>query len=144
MAIDFGKTITAEDIIDQTDFFDDWEEKYAFIIDLGKQLPEFPAADKTDEYLVKGCQSDVWITHKEQDDRLIFQADSDAIIVKGLLGIILAAYNHKTAEAILAFDIEQYFQKLDLLSHISNVRGNGIQAMVDRIQTVAKSYRNVN
>ncbi|PID62894.1 MAG: Fe-S cluster assembly protein SufE [Gammaproteobacteria bacterium] len=137
MTSEFGKSITAEDIVEQTDFFDDWEEKYAFLIDLGKQLPAFNSAEKSADNLVKGCQSDVWITHAKQGEQFVFFADSDAIIVKGLLAVILAAYNYKTAEEILDFDIEGYFEKLDLLSHISNVRGNGIQAMVARIRGFA-------
>lgn len=138
MAIDLGKSITADDILEQADFFDDWEEKYAFIIDLGKQLPAFPPNLKNADHEVKGCQSDVWISHEKQGEQFIFHADSEAIIVKGLLAIILAVYNYKTAEQIRAFDIEGYFEKLDLLNHISNVRGNGIQAMLSRIQHLAQ------
>lgn len=132
-----GKNITAQDIIEQTDFFDDWEEKYAFIIDLGKQLPAFADSDRNDENIVRGCQSLVWITHEKNGEQLLFHADSDAIIVKGLLAILLAAYNHKTADEILAFDVEGYFEQLDLLSHISNVRGNGVQAMISRVREIA-------
>ncbi|PIE45111.1 MAG: Fe-S cluster assembly protein SufE [Gammaproteobacteria bacterium] len=140
--MELGKDITAEDIVEQADFFDSWEERYAFIIDLGKQLDPFPEVERTDENIVKGCQSLVWITYKEQNSKLIFWADSDAIIVKGLLAVILAAYNHKTREEILTFDIEHYFAHLDLLRHISNIRGNGIKAMVSRIQTIAMQKPN--
>lgn len=139
MSIELGKTITTDDILEQSDFFDDWEEKYAFIIDLGKQLPAFPDTEKNADNVVKGCQSVVWITHDKQHEKFIFHADSNAIIVKGLLAIILAAYNHKTADEILAFDIKHYFEKLDLISHISNVRGNGIQAMINHIQSIART-----
>lgn len=132
------KNITAQDIIEQANFFDDWEEKYAFIIDLGKQLPQFPDGDKNDENLVKGCQSLVWITHEKNGERFIFHADSDAIIVKGLLAIILCAYHDKTTEEILAFDMDSYFEQLDLLSHISNVRGNGVQAMIARVRKIVR------
>lgn len=138
MAI-LGKDITAQDILDQMDFFDSWEEKYAFIIDLGKQLPTCENCDCIDKNVVKGCQSQVWITSFRHDDKFVFRANSDAIIVKGLLAIIIAAYNYKTAEEILAFDIEGYFAKLDLLKHISNVRGNGLQAMVQRIKDMASA-----
>lgn len=134
-----GKDITAQDIIDQTDFFDDWEEKYAFIIDLGKQLPAFADSDRNDENMVKGCQSLVWINHEKHGEQFVFQADSDAIIVKGLLAILLAAYNYKTADEILDFDVEGYFEQLDLLNHISNVRGNGIQAMIGRVREIASA-----
>ncbi len=130
----FGQSITTDDILEQANFFDDWEEKYAFIIDLGKQLPTLDTAQKNDETLVKGCQSHVWISGEKHGEQFIFHADSDAIIVKGLLAIILSAYNYKSAEEILSFNIDDYFSQLDLLSHISNVRGNGIQAMINRIR----------
>lgn len=133
-----GKDITSEDIIDQISFFDNWEEKYAFIIDLGKQLPVCENCDCIDENEVKGCQSQVWITpFKNDEGKFVFRANSDAIIVKGLLAIILTAYNYKTREEILAFDIEEYFSQINLLNHLSQVRGNGIKAMVERIRNIA-------
>ncbi len=133
----FGQSITADDILEQANFFDDWEGKYAFIIDLGKQLPALDETQKNDDSLVKGCQSIVWISGEKQGDKFVFHADSDAIIVKGLLAIILSAYNYKSAEEILSFDIDDYFSKIDLLNHISNIRGNGIQAMINRIRAFA-------
>ncbi len=134
-----GQDITPEDVIDQMSFFDSWEEKYAFIIDLGKQLPTCENCDCIDKNEVKGCQSQVWITaFKGSEGHFTFRANSDAIIVKGLLAIILTAYNLKTAEEILSFDIEDYFTQLDLLNHISNVRGNGIKAMVERVRKIAQ------
>ncbi|WP_434353882.1 SufE family protein [Psychrobacter sp. HD31] len=131
-----GKDITAEDILDQMSFFDSWEEKYAFIIDLGKQLPVCENCDCIEKNVVKGCQSQVWITSFKHEDKFTFRANSDAIIVKGLLAIIIAAYNFKSSAEILAFDIEDYFAQLDLLQHISNVRGNGLKAMVDRVRSL--------
>ncbi len=139
-----GKDITSEDLLEQLDFFSGWEEKYGYIIDLGKLLTALPKAGYNDENLVKGCQSQVWITYKKSGNHYIFQVDSDALIVKGLLAIILIAYNYKTAEEILAFDIEGYFAKLDLLKHISNVRGNGLKAMVARIQAIARTDKHSN
>ncbi|MFA5630936.1 MAG: SufE family protein [Porticoccaceae bacterium] len=137
----FGTTITAADIIDTLGFFDTWEERYKYIIDLGKELPAMADAKKDDAHLVRGCQSQVWIDSSIDNDRLWFETDSDAFIVKGLLGVILAAYNGKTAEEVLAFDIEQYFQQLDLLRHLSQTRGNGLRAMVGRIRTMAEEVR---
>lgn len=87
--------------------------------------------------MVKGCQSQVWITSFKHDGKFVFKANSDAIIVKGLLAIIIAACNYKTAQQIIDFDINAYFEQLDLLKHISNVRGNGLQAMVQRIKDLA-------
>lgn len=135
--MELGKDITADELLEQLAFFGDWEDKYGYIIDLGKSLPALQQSDYVDDNLVKGCQSQVWITQQQDNGCYVFQADSDALIVKGLLAIILIAYNYKTAEAILAFDINKYFNKLDLLQHISNIRGNGLQAMVAKIRETA-------
>lgn len=130
----FGIDVTVDDIIDNLGFFDNWEERYKYIIDLGKELPEMDANLRTDEYLVRGCQSQVWLVDEWRAGKLFFQADSDAFIVKGLLGVVLAAFNGKTPGEILAFDIDAYFTQLDLLQHLSSTRGNGLKAMVKRIQ----------
>lgn len=133
----FGSTITPEDILDTIGFFDGWEDRYKYIIDLGKELPEMDASKKDDVHLVRGCQSQVWIDGEYADGQMWFNADSDAFIVKGLLGVVLAAYNGKTPQAILAFDIDEYFEQLGLLKHLSPTRGNGLRAMVKRIQGMA-------
>jgi len=130
----FGIDVTVDDIIDSLGFFDNWEERYKYIIDLGRELPEMDASLRTDEYLVRGCQSQVWLVDEWRSGKLFFQADSDAFIVKGLLGVVLAAFNGKTPGEILAFDIDAYFTQLDLLQHLSSTRGNGLKAMVRRIQ----------
>lgn len=130
----FGIDVTVDDIIDSLGFFDNWEERYKYIIDLGKELPDMDASLRTDDYLVRGCQSQVWLVDEWRAGKLFFQADSDAFIVKGLLGVVLAAFNGKTPGEILAFDIDAYFTQLDLLQHLSSTRGNGLKAMVKRIQ----------
>lgn len=130
----FGIDVTVDDIIDGLGFFDNWEERYKYIIDLGKELPEMDASLRTDEYLVRGCQSQVWLVDEWRAGKLFFQSDSDAFIVRGLLGVVLAAFNGKTPGEILAFDIDAYFTQLDLLQHLSSTRGNGLRAMVKRIQ----------
>jgi cysteine desulfuration protein SufE len=135
----FGIDVSAEDIVDTLGFFDSWEDRYKYIIDLGKELPPMPDSFRDDEHLVRGCQSQVWLVHEVRDNRLFFQADSDAFIVKGLLGVVLAAYNGKTAAEVLAVDIENYFTRLDLLQHLSSTRGNGLKSMVKRIQDTAAS-----
>jgi cysteine desulfuration protein SufE len=135
----FGVDVSAEDIVDTLGFFDSWEDRYKYIIDLGKELAPVPEGFRCDDYLVRGCQSQVWLAHHQQDGLLYFQADSDAFIVKGLLAVVLAAYNAKTAKDILAFDVEAYFQQLDLLQHLSSTRGNGLRSMVKRIQESAAS-----
>lgn len=137
----FGTRITVDDILDTVGFFDGWEDRYRYIIDLGKELPVMDDAKKNDQHLVRGCQSQVWIDcHSIESNgarHLYFDADSDAFIVKGLLGVVLAAYNGKTATEIQAFDVEQYFERLGLLRHLSMTRGNGLRAMVARIGELA-------
>lgn len=135
----FGRSISAEDIIDTLGFFDSWEDRYKYIIDLGKELPDMPDELKTEDRLIRGCQSQVWLETDQKGDCFEFQADSDAFIVKGLLGVILAAYNNKSSGEILAFDIEQYFEQLDLMRHLSPTRGNGLKAMVQRIRDIAQA-----
>ena len=134
----FGYSIGADDIVDTLGFFDNWEDRYKYIIDLGKELPPMDDALKTDDRLIRGCQSQVWLDYHCKDGVYQFQVDSDAFIVKGLLGIVLSAYNNKSADEILAFDIDAYFDRLDLLSHLSPTRGNGLRAMVQRIRDIAK------
>jgi cysteine desulfuration protein SufE len=135
----FGHSISSDDILDTLGFFDSWEDRYKYIIDLGKELPELAAEFHTQERLVRGCQSQVWIETALRDGKLELSVDSDAFIVKGLLGIVLAAYNNKTPAEILDFDIEAYFEQLDLLKHLSATRGNGLRAMVARVRNIAQS-----
>lgn len=128
---------TTEEILEDLAFFDSWEERYKYIIDLGKALPAFPAELQTPERLVKGCQSNVWLEIAGDKDKIEFLVDSDAVIVKGLLVLVLAAYDSKSPQKIIAFDIDDYFKKLDLERHISPTRGNGLKAIVSRINNIA-------
>ncbi|MEH6444247.1 MAG: SufE family protein [Oceanospirillaceae bacterium] len=130
---------STSDIIEDLEFFDDWEERYKYIIDLGEDMPKMAAQLQTQERIVKGCQSNVWIDVQPNGDKLSFTVDSDAIIVRGILALIMAAYNDKTASQILSFDIDQYFRLLDLEQHISPTRGNGLRAIVAKIQGIAKA-----
>lgn len=127
----------SDEIIDDLSFFDDWEQRYQYIIDLGKQLPGLTEEQKTADRLVKGCQSSVWLVAVQNDGKLHFEVDSDAIIVQGLLALVLAAYQNKSASEVLAFDIEGYFSELDLVRHITPTRGNGLRAIVAKIQAFA-------
>ncbi len=133
----FGTAICPDDIIEALSFFDTWEDRYKYIIDLGKEIPTLDESHRKEENLIRGCQSQVWLVYTRKEDRLFFDVDSDAFIVKGLLGVVLAAYNGKTKEEILSFDIAAYFDALNLLKHLSPTRGSGLQAMVQRIQTIA-------
>ncbi|MFS1703112.1 SufE family protein [Aestuariibacter sp. GS-14] len=129
---------SSEEIIEDLAFFDDWEQRYQYIIDLGKALPRLQDEQKTPERLVKGCQSSVWLVTSVNEGKLHFDADSDAVIVHGLLALVMAAYNDKTPQQILDFDIDGYFEALDLERHISPTRGNGLRSIVGKIQTLAK------
>ena len=131
-------TATTE-ILEDLDFFDDWEQRYQYIIDLGRDLPEMSEALHTSSRLVKGCQSNVWLDVSADDDRLQFLVDSDAVIVRGLLSLVMAAYNNRTAAEIMAFDVNDYFQQLDLERHLSPTRGNGLRAIVTKIQAIARA-----
>ncbi len=137
MSTEFGTEVTSDDIVETLSFFDSWEDRYRYIIDLGKDLPAMDDALKTDERLVRGCQSQVWLVDDAEGGQIRFQADSDAHIVRGLLAIVLAAYNGKTRQQILDFDTEAYFSQLDLVKHLSPTRGNGLRAMVARIKDIA-------
>ncbi|RKR78064.1 SufE family protein [Marinobacter nauticus] len=134
-----GKDTTLEDVLDAFEFLDDWEERYAYIIDLGKQLPGFPDDERVEENYVHGCQSQVWLIHRYDEDsgKLFLLIDSDAMIVRGLAAIILVALNAKTPRELLATDIDELFEQLDLFRHISPTRGNGLRAMVGKIRDIA-------
>ena len=127
-----------DEIIEDLEFFDDWEERYKYIIDLGEHMPKMSSDLQTSERLVKGCQSNVWINVIADTDKLCFEVDSDAIIVRGLLALVMAAYNEKSAQQIIDFDINGYFKALDLEQHISPTRGNGLRAIVAKIQNIAR------
>lgn len=133
------KLPTTDEILEDLAFFDDWEERYSYIIDLGKELPAMDEGLHTSERLVKGCQSNVWIDVRTDAGKLHFLVDSDAVIVRGLLALVMAAYNDKTPAQICAFDIDEYFQTLDLERHLSPTRGNGLKSIVARIQGIASA-----
>lgn len=139
----FGQTITAQSILEDLLFFDSWEDRYRYIIDLGKQLPAMPDELKTDVNLVRGCQSQVWVhaDYDEQQGLIQFLVDSDAHIVRGLAAMVMAAFNGQTPQAILAFDIDHYFDQSQLIQHLSPTRGNGLQSMVKQIRSLASQAR---
>jgi len=130
-------TPALDEIRESFAFFDDWEDRYKFIIDLGRGIPPMAEALKIDANIVRGCQSQVWIDHRLEDGRLYFTLDSDAMIVRGLIAIVLSAFDGRTPDAILAYDIDGLFRDLDLLRHLSPTRGNGLVALVRRIREIA-------
>lgn len=129
-----------QEIVDNFALFDDWEERYRYLIDLGGRLPPMADALKTEETRVKGCTSQVWMVMGwNEGGRLTLLADSDAQIVKGLIAIVLALFQEKTVEEIRDIDVEKIFTDLGLDQHISPNRRNGFYAMVERIKLFIKS-----
>lgn len=131
--------LTIEEIKDTFEFFDDWEDRYKYIIDLGKRLPNMPDELRIEANLVRGCQSLVWIVmfYDSDTEAVTIQLDSDAFIVRGLIAILLSVYQNQTPAAIREVDSDSLFAELGLLSHLSPTRGNGLRAMVARIQAEA-------
>lgn len=134
-----GRDTTLDDVVEAFELLDDWEERYAYIIDLGKQLPDFPDEERVENNYVHGCQSQVWLIHHFDEDsgRLYLMIDSDAMIVRGLAAIILVALNGKPPRDLLTTDVDELFEQLDLFRHISPTRGNGLRAMVGKIRDLA-------
>lgn len=137
-------TSTLDDIIETFDFLDDWEDRYKYIVDLGKELPRLPEDEKTDVNKVRGCVSQVWLITEISKNTagepvVTYRGDSDALIVQGLVAIVLALFSGKTAAAILATDVDGLFAKLGLQEHLTPQRSNGLKSMVARIRTDAEA-----
>ncbi len=129
---------TFDEIRDDLSFLEDWEDRYRYVIDLGRRMPPFPEAERTDANKVRGCASQVWLsTRVEPDRRLVFEADSDAHIVKGLVALIVALYSGRTASEIMALDARAVFDELGLAQHLTAQRSNGVASMVARIRADA-------
>ena len=135
--------LTVEEIKETFEFLEDWEDRYRYIIDLGKTLPDMPTELRIEENLVKGCQSLVWIVigYDRSADRVTFQLDSDAFIVRGLIAILMTVFQHQSPDRIVGEDVDTLFAELDLLSHLSSTRGNGLRSMVSRIKQEAEGLR---
>ena len=127
------------EIIETFNMFDDWLEKYQYIIDLGKQLQPMDDELKVDANILHGCQSQVWLMHNEQDGKLHFQANSDAAIVSGLIHLVMTIYSDKTPQQIIDTEPE-FITKIGLSSHLSSTRSNGLNAMIQKIKATAKAY----
>ena len=128
----------ASELTEAFEMFDAWEDRYRFLIDMGRDLPAFPAEEKTDANIVTGCQSQVWmIADSKDDERIEFTADSDSTIVKGLIAILRSVYSGYTPQEIIQFDVEGLLRDLGLDQHLSMGRRNGLAGMVTRIKTLA-------
>ncbi|MBB6180916.1 SufE family protein [Pseudorhizobium flavum] len=133
---------TLEQIIDDFAFLDEWEDRYRYVIELGKALPELPEQKRTAQNKVQGCASQVWlVSHPEDgsaDPVLTFEGDSDAHIVRGLVAIVLAVYSGKHASEIARTDAIEIFDRIGLVEHLSSQRANGLRSMVKRIRDEAR------
>lgn len=125
-----------EEIIDEFSMFDDWMDRYQYIIDLGKSLPIINSDYKLDENLIKGCQSKVWLYSELKNDHLIFTADSDAILTKGIAALLLRVYSDQKAEDILAAE-SSFIDEIGLKEHLSPTRANGLVSMLKQIKMYA-------
>jgi cysteine desulfuration protein SufE len=137
-------TQTIDAILSDFDLFDDWDERYRYLIDLGRRLQPLPDSAKTERNKVRGCASQVWLETRRSTDAsgrtcLSFKGDSDAHIVKGLVALILALFDGKTPQDILSTNAEDVFGKLQLAQHLSAQRANGVRAMVERIKAEARA-----
>ncbi|MEQ5767909.1 SufE family protein [Halomonas sp. H33-56] len=134
-------TSTAEqaqqELLEEFELFDNWMDRYQYIIDMGKALPAFPDEHKRDELKIQGCQSNVWMHHERQGDTLHFAAISDAAIVSGLIAVLMRIYNERKPSDILATS-PHFLKDLGLDKHLSPTRSNGLNAMLERIYRVAE------
>lgn len=128
-----------EEVIETFEFMDEWEDRYRYIIDLGRNLPKFDPKDQTEENRVQGCTSKVWLVYKIEDNKVIFSGDSDAHIVRGLVAIILMIFSEKTPAEILETDATKILTDLGLSQHLSPMRTNGLFSMVERIKAIGAS-----
>ena len=129
-----------EEIIDEFELFDDWMERYEYIIETGKSLPLIDPKNKIDDNLIKGCQSKVWLHADYKDDKLVFTADSDAILTKGIIALLLRLYSNQSPKNIL--DSEPFFiDEIGLKEHLSPTRANGLVSMVKQLKLYALAYQ---
>ena len=137
--------MTIDDIISDFDFVDDWEDRYRYVIELGRKLAPLEDGERTDTNKVQGCVSQVWLATRYEDTgdgkapKLYFKGDSDAHIVRGLIAILFAIYSGRAADKIVTIDAESIFKKLGLDEHLTQQRSNGLAAMVKRIRNDAQA-----
>ena len=130
-----------EEILKEFDLFEDWMGKYEYIIELGKTLPMINNKHKTDNNLIKGCQSRVWLHADEQGGKIIYSADSDAIITKGIVAILIRVLSNQTAEEIVKADLA-FIDEIGLKEQLSQTRANGLVSMIKEIKLYALAYQN--
>lgn len=132
-----------DQLIEDFALFDEWESKYEYIIDMGKQLAPMPEEVKTEENIIKGCQSRVWLDAKTDGEVVDFKADSDAIIVKGLVSMLVKVLSGHTAEEIAQADL-YFMERIGLHQHLAQTRSNGLASMVKQMKTYGVAYQSLN
>ena len=125
-----------EAVVDEFSMYDEWLDKYEYLIELGKNLKDYPESAKTDDRLIKGCQSRVWLDYSVQDGKIFFRADSDARITKGIISLLIGIYSGREASEIASSDFS-VVEKIGLKENLSPTRANGLVSMIERIRQVA-------
>lgn len=128
------------DIIEEFSMFEDWEERYQYMIDLGKTLPLINQELKTEEHIIKGCQSKVWVHAEIENANVVFTADSDAIITKGIIAILIRVFSNQSPSAILEANTD-FIDQIGLKEHLSATRANGLVSMIKQIKMYAVAYQ---
>ncbi|EAQ38222.1 cysteine desulfurase, sulfur acceptor subunit CsdE [Dokdonia sp. MED134] len=129
-----------DEIVDEFSMFEDWMQRYEYMIDLGKSLPLIDEAFKTDDYIIKGCQSKVWVHATMEDGKVTFTADSDAIITKGIIAILIRAFSNQAPQDIIEADTA-FIDEIGLKEHLSPTRANGLVSMIKQIKLYAVAYQ---
>ncbi|MEO5649972.1 MAG: SufE family protein [Ginsengibacter sp.] len=133
---------TQEEIIEDFSLFDDWEGKYEYLIDLGKKLQPLDDKHKLEENIIKGCQSTVWLVSEFKEGKVFFKADSDAIIVKGLVSMLIQVFSAHTPDEILDAQLH-FINEIGMMSHLAQTRSNGLLAMIKQMKNYALAYQSV-
>ena len=128
------------DIIEEFSMFEDWEERYQYMIDLGKTLPLIDNEYKTDNNIIKGCQSKVWVHAAMQENKVVFTADSDAIITKGIIAILIRVFSNQSPQAIIDANTD-FIDEIGLKDHLSPTRANGLVSMIKQLKMYAIAYQ---
>lgn len=129
-----------DEIVDEFSMFDDWMQRYEYIIDLGKSLPIIDEQYKTEDNIIKGCQSKVWVHAEQKDGKVVFTADSDAILTKGIIGILIRAFSNQKPKDILEANTD-FIDEIGLKEHLSPTRANGLVSMIKNIKMYALAFK---
>jgi cysteine desulfuration protein SufE len=129
-----------DEIVDEFSMFDDWMQRYEYIIELGKSLPLIAEEYKTEDNIIKGCQSKVWVHGEEQEGKIVFTADSDAILTKGIIAILIRVFSNQAPQAILDANTD-FIDEIGLKEHLSPTRANGLVSMIKQIKMYALAFQ---